>query len=488
MIIKVKETIMIRGGRLNTTRTTPRSWRNLIFLLLLFLCVLPGVASADSDSDSDDKIRIGIVADQTFSTNIQASYEVLEQGVAILSAQDLDVVLHPGDLIESSGSPEEVEALFDQAAAIMDQLPVDWFLAAGDHDVNPPGFQQDSPDRSREALFQQLLGARIPAFAVNPFYSFDVGDFHFIALYSHQVLHATPRFGNIFLGRIFDDQLEFLAADLEENEDADAIIVFIHQPLWYHWSAWKPVHELLREFPVAVVISGHFHYDQDAGEIDGIRYLTVGAAGGFTKNGSRDAGDIDHVAVLEVGDDGELELELLPISDNLPLEITPRIDMDRVQALDVQLGNFFFFAQRNPVFVKNGQLVDACDGGQPATVEIVEIGDPTDLPLNVKFDFSSNPAGVVLDSPGFTPGVCQQVISDTECILPRTARTFFSNYSSVLINETFGPPLWTTGLAVSGGPPAPGTVLSFNVRTIIDGDSGELFLERTVSTTVSACP
>src|SRR6202035_4166008 len=123
-------------------------WSSLVLALLL-LASLGGPAIAQTAAD-DHPIRIGIV----------------------------------GDLVESSRSPAQVAALFNQATGILDQLPVPWFLTAGDHDVNPPAFQQDSPDRSREQLFQQLYGARVPAFAVHPYYSFDLNGYHFISLYS----------------------------------------------------------------------------------------------------------------------------------------------------------------------------------------------------------------------------------------------------------------------------------------------------------------
>lgn len=456
--------------------------------LALSLVVVPDSVRAHEleEAAGQGTVTIGVIGDQTFSVDLQASYGVLQQGVDALAAEDLDLVLHVGDLVESSRSPSEVTALFQQATGILDQLPVPWFLTAGDHDVNPPLFQQDSADRSREALFQQLYGQRVPQFAQQPYYSFDFGGYHFIALYSHQALHSDPRFGNIFLAQIYDDQLAWLAADLDANQQAHGTVVFIHQPLWYHWSAWQRVHELLAKHRVALVISGHHHYDQDGGSLGGVRYLTVGATGGFTKNGSRDAGDVQHVTVLRLAGRKVQDLTLLALSDPLPLTLTPRVDMDRVQALDVQLGNFFDFAQRNPVFLEDGELVEAC-GGAPATVEITQIGDPIDLPLEVTIGFTSSPAGVVLDDPAFTPGQCQQVVSATECILARTARTFFSNYSSVLIDEFFSPPLWTTGLAPANGV-QPGTVLSFDIRTAFEGDSGPLFLETTVSTTVQACP
>lgn len=443
---------------------------------------LSQIPTTTSNSNSGPPpIKIGLIGDQTFSTDIQASYRVLQQGVGVLSGQPIDVVLHVGDLTESSNTPAVETGLFNQATGILDQLPVPWFLTAGDHDVNPPVFQQDSPDRSREQLFMQLYGQRVPAFAVHPWYSFDVKGYHFISLYSFGALFSDSRFGNIFLSQVFDDQFAFLQQDLEAHSDAKAIIVWVHQPLWYHVSGWKRVHELLRKFPVAAVISGHFHYSQDVGVLDGIHYITMGATGGFKKNGSRQAGDVDLVAVLTVNGPKQVNLNLLPL-DNQPLLLTPRVDMDRVQALDVQLGNFFDFSQVNPVFNKNGQLVSDCTSGNPAVIQIAEIGDPIDLPLDTQITLQT--PGVSLSSPHFAAGVCQQVISGTECVLKRTIRTFVSNYSSV-DTDTFDGPLWSSGLS---GAASPGTSLNFNIKTTFTGASGQLFLQTTASTPVQACP
>lgn len=456
------------------------SFRSLLACALLSLW--SAVAAAQGGGAGDGSITIGVIGDQTFAVDLQAAYAILDRGVGELSRQRLDVVLHCGDLLESSRPVAEVQTQFNQATAILDTLPVDWFLTAGDHDVNPPGFQQDSADRSREQLFQQLYGARVPAVLQHPWYSFDVGQYHFIALYSHQVLHADPRFGNIFLAQVYDDQFEFLRNDLEAHKNAKGIIVFVHQALWYHAAGWQRVHELLTKYPVAAVISGHHHYDQDSGTIDGIRYLTVGATGAFTKHGSRDAGDVQHVSVVKVLNDTVTQIKLISLSDNRPLDLTPRVDMDRVQALDVQLGNFFDFGQRNPVFVKNGQLVGNCTANTPATVHIEQIGNPIDLPLDVRIAFSSSPSGVSLSGPAFGAGQCL-TSSGTQCRLARTARTFVSNYSSVLIDEFT--PLWTAGLA---GTAQAGTVLKFNIRTSFAGASANLFLETDVTTTVQSCP
>jgi DNA repair exonuclease SbcCD nuclease subunit len=453
--------------------------RTLGTTLLLACLTVPATAR------TKPSITVGIVGDQTFNSDLNRSYSILEQGVGILSARRPDVVLHVGDLVESTGTPEEIRASFQKAAAILDRLPVPWHLTAGDHDVNPPGWQAASTDRSREALFQELYGAREPAFRERPWYSFDVKGFHFIALYSHQVLRVDPRWGDIFLARIQDDQLAWLQRDLESHRRARAVIVFLHQPLWYHWSGWKRVHDLLRRYPVAAVVAGHFHYDQDEGEIDGIRYLVVGTTGGDTKHGSRDAGEAHHVTLLRVEGPRKVQIDLVPVppvTGGEPLKLTPREDMDRVQVLDVQLGNLWNFTERNPVFLKNGQLVADCQSGAPARIRIDSLGNPIDLPVDVEVDFRSE--GVTLDQPGFGSGLCQAGSGPRTCRLAPAAQTNASNYSSVDVQS--GVSVWESGLKSEA--PAPGTVLAFDIRTSFTGLSGKLYVEKTVQTTVRACP
>jgi hypothetical protein len=139
------------------------------------------------------------------------------------------------------------------------------------------------------------------------------------------------------------------------------------------------------------------------------------------------------------------------------------------------------------VFVDDGELVSDCTSGAPATVTVTELGAPIDLPVTVEIAFAGA-SGVALDDPHFTPSECATIVSDFECEMARTARTFFSNYSSVLINEFFAPPLWQTGRGVDGTPPAAGTPLAFELTTSFDGDSGNLCLETTAVTTVQAWP
>jgi hypothetical protein len=436
-------------------------------------------------------IRIGIIGDQTGTSDLDASYAILQRGVQRLSSENVALVLHTGDLVESSVDAATYRQMFGRATTILDRLPVPWYLTPGDHDVNPPPpFIQDSGDRSREELFRELYGLRRPQIKDHLYYSFDTGDYHFIALYSHEVLNADPRWGTILLADLSDAQRRWLTADLEAHANVRGIVVFLHQPLWYNWSAWRDVHELLRRYPVAAVIAGHFHYNQDEGLLDGIRYVTVGATGGSTKTGSPRAGSLQHVTVLTLRGRSS-EFRLLPVDMSAPLEMTARRDMDRVQMLDLILGNLWDFGMTNPVFRKGNTLVGACDASEPARLKLLPIGNPLDVPLDVSVRVDS--PGVQLQNAQFAAGVCISAVGGEKCQLARGSRVTTANLSTV--GTTWGcaaacappAPLWSATPILTDLSAAAQTV-GLNVRLSFGGAGSELFLERDVSTKIMPCP
>jgi len=84
------------------------------------------------------------------------------------------------------------------------------------------------------------------------------------------------------------------------------------------------------------VIAGHYHYNQDEGTTDGIRYLVVGSTGGIIKNASENAGGLYHVTLLTLND-REMDFKLIPLTGYSNNTFTKRINMDRVQAIDTML-------------------------------------------------------------------------------------------------------------------------------------------------------
>ncbi len=376
--------------------------------MALVACALSACATAPPQGA--DPVRFGVIGDQTGVDDLARAYRVLEQGVAALNAHRPELVLHTGDLLESAQAPNAVQRDWTEATAILDRLEAPWYLTPGDHDVNPPERVTGSADRSREALFQTLYGARNPAAAEQPFYSFDHRGVRFISLYSHETLHADPRWGLTFQARISERQRQWLDEALTATPLPRATVVFVHQPLWYNWAAWAPIHALLAENGVDLVVAGHFHYGQDEGALDGVRYIVVGATGGMTKTGSPNAGDRHHVTVIEVGAD-DLDIQVVPLSPEAEPAVLPaRHNMDRVQAVSSMLWSA----------MGRGAVADGACLGVPL------LGNPIDLPLTLSV-LNSGPAADGRFADDLCAGRAQP------CQLPPGRGVMSSNLSSVVL-------------------------------------------------------
>ena len=436
-----------------------------------------------------DPIRIGIIGDQTGSSNLASAYQVLSQGVAALNAVSpaLNVVIHSGDLVESTASEDQIKQNFAQATGILKGLSVPWYLAAGDHDVNPPTFVQNSPDRSRETLFKQLYSALNPKVANQLYYSFDVANYHFVALYAEEHLDTDSRWGNVFYARMTDDQYNWLAADLAQNAHGkDGIVVFLHQPMWYIWSDWSRVHALLAQYPTKAVISGHTHYNQNQIALDGIQYWVVGATGGDTKQGQQNAGDLQHVTLLTI-DGAQIQFQMIPLAPYTQTTWTPRVIMDRVQAIDQMLGSLFSFATNSPVFVQNNQLVSACGSATPAQLVVKDIGNAVARPATATINVTG-PPGFAVTQGSFGDGLCAGSLGTFQCTLNASAGVAVSNTSLVQLNQyPPPPPLWTGTLGVQGTAPGAGGVITLQLLMSFEEENQSYAIFRTGSTTIQAC-
>lgn len=351
--------------------------------LLLLLLLLSGCGR----NTAPPPITIGVIGDQTGAEDLDAAFTVLDSAISRINARNPQVVVHVGDLVESIKDIDGYDTYkknFQTATGMLDRLDAPWYLTTGDHDVNPPRFQPNSPDRSREKWFQDLCADYGLPVQDHLYYSENVRGYHFIFLNSMEHLHSDPRWGPIFLDHISKEQLEWLAGDLEKNKNANGIVVILHHPQWYVDSWWYPVHDLLRKYPVTAVIAGHFHYDQVDHVLDGIHYYVMGATGGAVKDSDPASGGIAEYGMLTIQGRKVLDFTLRDVATDDTVEFTPRISMDRIQAVSSMFSNLWqdeslrWADGRASVVGMNGTLSPA------KTLGLESLGNPLDIPMKLE--------------------------------------------------------------------------------------------------------
>ncbi len=152
-------------------------------------------------------------------------------------------VLHTGDLSQLSKDTE-----FDTVDQALKGIKTSRiFYVPGEHDV-----LNDNGKQYRERFGKDTLG--------DGWYSFDQKGVHFIGLVNVLNLKAGG------LGNLGQEQLEWLAKDIEHLKSSTPIVVFAHIPLWAVYPEWgwgtddgAQALSNLKRFGSVTVLNGHIH-------------------------------------------------------------------------------------------------------------------------------------------------------------------------------------------------------------------------------------
>ena len=152
-----------------------------------------------------------------------------------------EFIIHTGDLSHSS-KPGEYDSL-DQMLKSAKAKQV--FYVPGEHDTSTDDGKQ----------YMQRYGKEAKG---TGWYSFNHKDVHFVGLSNVQVLEG--------LGKIGDEQLRWLEADLKSQPASRPVVVFAHIPLWSVYPEWgwgtsdsEQALGYLKRFGSVTILNGHIH-------------------------------------------------------------------------------------------------------------------------------------------------------------------------------------------------------------------------------------
>jgi hypothetical protein len=458
------------------------------------------VTTTTSKTEITQPFVIGVASDLTGSTNYSLSLELLQKGVNVFSDWGLTNVIQLGDSLESMSG--NMTQQFLEVNDIFKSKNIHWYPTAGDHDVKND-WVADSPDRSDEDLYQSLLvnylGLPVQDF---PYYSFDLKQngvtVHFISMYYGTNLGSDILWGNTYLAKIDDAQIEWLKKDLEANKDK-IIVPYIHQPLWYNQGAWAEVHDLFKNYKIRTVLAGHFHYSSYMLPLDGISYIVVGSLGGSTKFGSVNVGNVRTVGLLSITSQ-KTEFKLWSLDESKFIPIPIREFTDKVQTTDSLLGtiayNFvgglalttlptsIYYSADNNSFVSN------CTTRQEVVYKLVA-GNPIvdDITYSMSIFTNTPENNAEFSFANFTEGGWTTIHNTTSADLLNSYNVAISDLGVVTL-KSYGLSVMWSGKARLLDPNSftSGTklVLRVAVSFVSDGEVGYLYKD--VSKTVTLCP
>ncbi len=178
-----------------------------------------------------------------------------------------DLVIDGGDWVHDGTEPE-----IKRAYNMRQVFPVPLYMVTGNHDAHLRGpFKDPLPE-------------------VPPFRSFDAKGVHFILLDNEDET-------------LTEDQFKLLEADLKANAGKPTLVSMhvpaklskepltvklgkhlpfnLASPVMRDEAQVKRFHQLMTQYQVQAVLSGHTHFPDEVVE-DGVRYLTVGSSGGLS--------------------------------------------------------------------------------------------------------------------------------------------------------------------------------------------------------------
>jgi 3',5'-cyclic AMP phosphodiesterase CpdA len=268
------------------------------YLLAVALAV---AALSAADSPKND-FRFIILGDRTGDAQPGVYERVWEE----IGASHPGEALHPGDASRPGDAlhpdfvinvGDTIQGYNDATAAhqwrvlrpLWDRYRYPIYFTPGNHDIWSPA--------SRVIYEQQTKHAA--------FYGFNYQNAHFTVLDNSET-------GDLSL-TLSDQQMQFLARDLAENQARDPKFVFFHKPFWLipvkFQSSQFPFHQLIRKYGVRYVVSGHGHQYVRAVQ-DGIVYLEAPSSGGKLKGQGFEQGwFFGHVLVTVKGSNVDMTIQ-----------------------------------------------------------------------------------------------------------------------------------------------------------------------------------
>jgi Icc protein len=264
--------------------------KSSLFLAILLLILMGcNPSTTTTTTTEEDGFSFAFLTDIHLQPE-KAAVAGFRQAIDSVNKLNPDFVITGGDLVMDALDQTygRVDSLYDLYIEVSGELNMPVYNTVGNHEVY--GWHRDeegieSHPEFGKKMFESKMGDR--------FYSFDHKNWHFIildAIYRSEEGH--------YIGKIDQEQLEWLKGDLGKTDKLTPIAITVHIP--FITSATQlsqgalaanseggvitnslEVLELLWEHNLKLVLQGHLHFNEDLFVGNKVHFITGGAVCGL---------------------------------------------------------------------------------------------------------------------------------------------------------------------------------------------------------------
>ena len=255
--------------------------RIFTLLLCVALCVQCSKKADPATSVAEDEFNFVFMTDIHLQPELGA-HEAFKKVIDTANALNPDFIMTGGDLVfDVLRGQERSDSLFQSYKKAIKGFKSPVYNCIGNHGLY--GIYEESkispehPDY-KYGMFERHLG--------KSYYSFNHKGWHFI------VLNSIEEQNKRFIGKVNEEQLEWLRADLENTDVKTPISVTLHIPLISAFNQRYPnnptemvrnADEVLKMFEghnLRLVLQGHLHWVEDLFLEGKTHFITGGAVAG----------------------------------------------------------------------------------------------------------------------------------------------------------------------------------------------------------------
>lgn len=264
--------------------------KTCLFLGALLLIAAGCTSKSDTpDGNQEDAFSFAFLTDIHLQPEKHA-VEGFRLAIDTINKLNPDFVLTGGDLVMDvlDQTHARADSLFVLYKEISGELNMPVYNTVGNHEVY--GWHRDEEGiESHPEFGKKMYEKRIG----NRYYSFDHKNWHFIILdgiYRSEEGH--------YIGKIDQEQLEWLKADLDKTDKQTPIVLSVHIPFITSRTQLsqgalaanseggvitnsQEVLPLLWEHNLKLVLQGHLHFNEDLYVGEKVHFITAGAVSGL---------------------------------------------------------------------------------------------------------------------------------------------------------------------------------------------------------------